>query len=148
MKIPFLSSSAPKELLNEEDIGTCGCCSLAEPEPISYASEFRDFLQNNAPLDFETKMARARPFIFASFIAWPAYWIYRGMDWSNRAHMERSLVTYINRTFHHAKLMQFTILGVGLMFAVYEESPLLLKVNNMLQGFDEEDYRAKNTVVD
>lgn len=85
------------ELLNEEDIGTCGCCSLAEPEPISYASEFRDFLQNNAPLDFETKMARARPFIFASFIAWPAYWIYRGMDWSNRAHLERSLVTYINR---------------------------------------------------
>ncbi|CAD7004734.1 uncharacterized protein LOC101463462 isoform X2 [Ceratitis capitata] len=131
MKIPFLSSSAPKE-----------------PEPISYATEFRDFLSKNAPLDFETKMARARPFIFASFIAWPAYWIYRGMDWSNRAHVERSLVTYINRTFHHAKLMQFAILGMGLMFAVYEESPLLIKVNHMLQGIDDEDYRPNGTVMD
>lgn len=44
--------------------------------------------------------------------------------------------------------MQFTILGVGLMFAVYEESPLLLKVNNMLQDFNKEDYRGKNTVID
>lgn len=52
------------------------------------------------------------------------------------------------QTFHHAKLMQFTILGVGLMFAVYEESPLLLKVNNMLQDFNKEDYRGKNTVID
>ncbi|XP_036337048.1 uncharacterized protein LOC118747167 [Rhagoletis pomonella] len=150
MKIPFFSSSAPKDQLDVEDIATsCGCCSLAEPEPISYASEFRDFIQNNAPLDFETKMARARPFVFASFIAWPAFWMYRGMDWSNRAPLERSLVSYINRTFHQAKLMQFAILSLGLMFAVYEESPLLHKVNYMLKGIDhEDDYRGKPRPVD
>ncbi|XP_067647723.1 uncharacterized protein [Eurosta solidaginis] len=131
MKIPFLSRAEPKE-----------------PEPISYAAEFRDFLQNNAPLDFDTKMARARPFIFASFIAWPAYWMYRGMDWSNRAPVERSLVNYINRTFHHAKIMQFAILGLGLTFAMYEDSLLLQKVNNMLHGIDNVEYRGKDSVVD
>lgn len=52
------------------------------------------------------------------------------------------------QTFHHAKIMQFAILGAGLMFAVYEESPLLLKVNNMLQGYDDEDYRSKSTIID
>ncbi|XP_054733783.1 uncharacterized protein LOC129241473 isoform X2 [Anastrepha obliqua] len=144
MKIPFLSRSAPK------GIGTCGCCSLAEPEPISYTTEFRDFIQKNAPLDFETKMARVRPFVFTSFIAWPAFWVYRGLDWSNKVHVERSLVAYINRTYHRAKFMQLAILSMGLIFAVYEQTPFFHQVSHMLKGSidDVDEYTAQTRVID
>ncbi|EDV95534.1 GH15759 [Drosophila grimshawi] len=83
---------------------------------VDYHTEFTNFINRNAPQGFAPKLHNMLPYLGISFVAWPSYWIWRGIHWQTRRRSER-IGLYIHRTFQHAKLMQVVILGIGLLMA-------------------------------
>ena len=63
---------------------------------------FHNFIQNNMPHDFEYKLEKTKPYIAASFIAWPMFWLYRGLEWKSHRHNSR-LGMYIQKVMNLCK---------------------------------------------
>ncbi|XP_065362415.1 uncharacterized protein LOC135955919 isoform X1 [Calliphora vicina] len=83
--------------------------------------QFNEFIHNNMPIGFEQKFNKTKPYIMASFIAWPVFWLYRGLEWSSHRQNAR-LPMYIQKTYLQAKFMQFSIIMFGLTLASLMEN--------------------------
>ncbi|XP_016964916.1 uncharacterized protein LOC108034507 [Drosophila biarmipes] len=83
-------------------------------KPINYELEFVDFVERNAPKGFSKKIMDMLPYLQASFLSWPAFWLWRGYNWQSKRKTER-IGLYIQRTYQQAKLMQLAILATGLL---------------------------------
>lgn len=44
-------------------------------------AHYQNIVEKNFPKDFNEKFQRGMPFVGASFIFWPIFWLYRGLDW-------------------------------------------------------------------
>ncbi|KAI9588672.1 hypothetical protein GQX74_004517 [Glossina fuscipes] len=109
----WLKEKSTKELDQQHNVPT----ELEPQTPApSYAAHFHEFLNNNFPSDFEHKLREVRPYIFTSFIMWPSYWLYRGLDWGYRRQYVH-LPVYIHRTYLQAKIIQYGIISLGLLNA-------------------------------
>lgn len=63
---------------------------------IDYEMEFVDFINRNTPPGFGIKLQKMMPYLGASFVAWPSYWMWRGFNWQTRRRTER-IGMYIQR---------------------------------------------------
>ncbi|EDW78810.1 uncharacterized protein Dwil_GK12511 [Drosophila willistoni] len=87
-----------------------------QPVLIDYNKEFVKFIDQHTPKGFSQKLEEMVPYLGASFISWPTYWLYRGIHWQQKRNTER-IGLYIQRTFQHAKMLQLVILATGLLMA-------------------------------
>ncbi|XP_037816277.1 uncharacterized protein LOC119606766 [Lucilia sericata] len=86
-----------------------------------FSQQFNEFINNNMPVGFQQKLEQTKPYIMASFIAWPIFWLYRGLEWSSHRQNAR-LPMYIQKTYLQAKFMQFSIIMFGLTVASLMEN--------------------------
>ncbi|SPP87613.1 uncharacterized protein LOC117588915 [Drosophila guanche] len=98
---------------------------------IDYQLEFVNFVERNTPKGFPQKLNDMLPYMAVGFVAWPAYWLYRGYQWQHKRNTER-IGFYIQRTHQQAKLIQVAILAAGLMMAFTgHHSGNILKVHDV-----------------
>ncbi|BFF99001.1 uncharacterized protein DMAD_07009 [Drosophila madeirensis] len=98
---------------------------------IDYQLEFVNFVERNTPKGFPQKLNDMLPYMAAGFVAWPAFWLYRGYQWQHKRNTER-IGFYIQRTHQQAKLIQVAILAAGLMMAFTgHHSGNILKVHDV-----------------
>ncbi|XP_058978588.1 uncharacterized protein LOC101901736 isoform X2 [Musca domestica] len=87
--------------------------AMVAPPPIPM------MIGHNFPKDLEMKINTTKPYIFASLVSWPFYWLYRGLEWGR--HRENvKLPAYIHRTHLQAKFLQFAIILTGITMASLE----------------------------
>ncbi|KAM7355572.1 uncharacterized protein ACRADG_001601 isoform 1-T1 [Cochliomyia hominivorax] len=116
---PFKSSQAlvvPEENKTEDLSAT-----KSFPQFNAFQQQFHEFVSNNLPADFAYKFNKTKPYILTSFIAWPLFWLYRGLEWSSYRQSTR-LPMYIQKTYLQAKFMQFSIIMFGLTVASLMEN--------------------------
>ncbi|XP_075161697.1 uncharacterized protein LOC142234491 isoform X2 [Haematobia irritans] len=80
---------------------------------------FPILMDYNFPKNLQEKISITQPYVFTSFIAWPCYWIYRGLEWNNQS-QRLKLPVYIHKTYLHAKFIQVGIILTGLAVASME----------------------------
>ncbi|XP_034659234.1 uncharacterized protein LOC117895593 [Drosophila subobscura] len=109
---------------------------------IDYQLEFVNFVERNTPKGFPQKLNDMLPYMAAGFVAWPAYWLYRGYQWQHKRNTER-IGFYIQRTHQQAKLIQVAILAAGLMMAFTgHHSGNILKVHDVDYKKEENQEKA------
>lgn len=54
------------------------------------------FMSKNFANEFTNKIDTTKPYIFTSLVAWPLYWLYRGLEWSHKRQFIK-LPVYIQR---------------------------------------------------
>ncbi|XP_065362416.1 uncharacterized protein LOC135955919 isoform X2 [Calliphora vicina] len=67
--------------------------------------------------EFEKQLSASSPFLITGLIAWPSYWLYRGVEWHRVRNIE-PLPLYIRKTFYRAKVLEFCILLTGILMAI------------------------------
>lgn len=80
--------------------GVMGEESGLAPVPITTSgvlkTHFQNLVEHNFPSDFNEKLRRGMPFMGASFVIWPIFWLYRGLDWGYQRQYV-SLPVYIQK---------------------------------------------------
>ncbi|XP_073838958.1 uncharacterized protein [Musca autumnalis] len=92
---------------------------LSDVSPVASSPPNPTLISHNFPKDFENKINTTKPYIFASLVTWPVYWLYRGLEWG-RQRENMKLPMYIHRTYLHAKFLQIAIILTGVTVASME----------------------------
>ncbi|XP_037816278.1 uncharacterized protein LOC119606767 [Lucilia sericata] len=85
--------------------------------------------------EFEKQLRSSSPFLITGLIAWPSYWLYRGLEWHSVRDVE-TLPSYIRKTFYRAKILEFCILLTGILMTIRSSHKALtrqLEVKEMVQ---------------
>ncbi|KAM7355573.1 uncharacterized protein ACRADG_001601 isoform 2-T2 [Cochliomyia hominivorax] len=85
-----------------------------EPKKPNIGEDVRLLVQSS---EFENHVKSISPFLITGIIAWPSYWLYRGLEWHHIRGQE-PLNVYIRKTYYRAKMLEFCILLTGILMAI------------------------------
>lgn len=68
----------------EEAVGGSSAVATTTTTREILAAYFGDIVAKHFPQDSNEKIQKGMPFVGASILMWPLFWLYRGLDWGHQ----------------------------------------------------------------